>query len=110
MEEGQEETRQEAGWREREERMRRRLENLASSFPALRGKPGVVPWNSDALDTWAARGASHGERLCAQFVLSVWNHQERWHAGPFEVVTAFMVLDEENRAAFLAWAREPWWA
>lgn len=33
---------------------------------------------------------------------------ETWRVGPFDAVTAIAQWDDEHRAAFLAWARDPW--
>ena len=91
------------------ERMRRFLR----SFPALKHAPGVEPFDPLKLDAWAAGPCSHGERCTAQFVLNVWTHSsvtdEMWSCGPFDVLEALAVWDEPQRAAFLAWARDPWW-
>lgn len=93
---------------DREERMKIRLSELCATFPALRGMEGTAPWDADRLATrWHT--ASGGERAAICFVLNVWNHHARWHCGPF-TMNDFSRLDEDNRAAFVAWAREPWWA
>ncbi|MCY0985785.1 hypothetical protein OV203_01495 [Nannocystis sp. ILAH1] len=34
---------------------------------------------------------------------------ETWRVGTFNVVAAMASWDEPHRAAFLAWARHPWW-
>lgn len=87
---------------------------LAHSFPTLRGFRG--PWNIDAF-RHHARGLSHGGRAAAAFVLSVWNPVENKKPGRgsphcglrFDLQDALGVWDSEHRAAFVAWAREPWW-
>ncbi|MFY0542485.1 hypothetical protein [Nannocystis pusilla] len=33
---------------------------------------------------------------------------ETWRVGSFNAVTAIAQWDDEHRAAFLAWARDPW--
>ena len=98
------------GWDEREERMALRMEALAASFPSLRGAPGADPWNACALNLWACQGVSHGERCAARFVLTVWNQHEAWECGHFEIMEALQVWDAGHTAAFVAWARAPWWA
>jgi hypothetical protein len=88
-----------------------RIRLLAQSFPGLWNAPGVLPWNAQALDEWAASGKpSHGERCAAQLVLAVWNPDERWKSGRFDVMDALSVWDRPHRKAFLTWAAAPWWA
>lgn len=94
---------------EYEERAAAKVAALAALFPALTGAPGVSPWDALALNLWACRGASHGEQLAARFVLTVWNQHEAWECGRFDVMEALSVWDDKNRAAFLTWARQPWW-
>lgn len=94
-----------------------RMTELQFSFPSLRDAPN--PFHASSLDQWA-RAKSHGEKLAASFVLSVWTgfsfqkgrdtHQWPWkHARPFDLHEALGVWDAGNRAAFIAWARDPWW-
>lgn len=84
---------------------------LAAQFPALRKAPGTHPWNAVRLDAWAASGGpSHGERCSAQFILSVWNPDEDWQAGKFDLMEALRVWDDASHRAFLVWATNPWWA
>lgn len=87
-----------------------RLLALARSFPSLDRKlPADFEW--DPLGFVAIlRGASHGERCAAQFVLSVWNPTARFSVGKFDLQDAIGTWDREHRAAFAAWCREPWWA
>lgn len=39
-----------------------RLRDLLRALPALRGAPGVDPFDATQLDRWAAGPCSHGER------------------------------------------------
>lgn len=86
-----------------------RMGALCESFPALRNAPGVSPWRPSALEEWTGV-CSSGELHAVRFVLSVWNCTHAWSCGPFEVVRAMGVWDSGNRAAFQAWAEEPWTA
>lgn len=84
-----------------------KIQQLALSFPSLRG---LVEhrWNPEGLDEWASRGgASHGERLAVQFVLTVWNQHHQWKCGKFDVFDACQTWDEEHRNAFRAWVHQP---
>lgn len=82
---------------------------LAGAFHALRhGAPGVDPWDPDALWAWLDEGtASTYELASAHFVLAVFD--PRGPAGPFDAMAALAGWDRANRAAFVEWAREPWW-
>lgn len=98
--------------------MTERMSRLAESFPTLRGRPGIRPWDVDVvleqLDAgWPGGGATHALR----FVLAVWNpsmlldNLARWlDAGEaFDVHRALGAWDDAHRAAFAAWATRPWW-
>lgn len=88
-----------------------RILELARSFPCLRGAPGVAGlWNALALDEWAATVASSGETHSARFVLGVWNSQEAWRCGRFDLFDALGAWDGCHRQAFLDWIEEPWFA
>lgn len=77
----------------------------------MKGAPGIRPWEALRLDGWAAtRQPSHGEVVTAQFVLAVWNPDEVWKCGRFDLMEALAVWDLAHRAAFLNWAANPWWA
>ncbi len=114
--------------------LRPRMTELALSFPALETADGVEPFDQIALDEWARSAASHGGMLAAQFVLAVfhgraghvgkprktperdeWHGKYRfnvdthWRCGIFDIVDALGTWDHAHRAAFVAWAREPWW-
>jgi hypothetical protein len=79
---------------------------LAESFPTLVGVEGVRPWSPAKLDR-AAGTLSSGGLHAARFVLQVWNVHTSWPAGRFNVVDAYGTWDPAHRAAFAAWAREP---
>jgi hypothetical protein len=84
-----------------------RAEALAVTFPSLRDKPGISPFNADMLDRWANSVASSGERLAARFVLSVYNADHAWKCGPFCPATAVGSWDIAHWRAFQAWAVRP---
>lgn len=87
------------------------MAGLVQTLPALRGAPGVEPWDALAIDAWASTGIpSHGERCAARFILAVWNPDIPWSAGPFDVMEALSVWDPQHHRAFLQWAVDPWWA
>lgn len=86
------------------------MSDLAAGFPTLERAPGVRPFDPEALDAWAAgpvpgAGALHA----ARFMLTLWNNRVAWSAGPFDAVEALAAWDQAHRAAFLRWARSPWW-
>ncbi len=86
------------------------MTELARAFHALRRiePPGIEPWAPDALWGWLQQAAaSRHELACAHFVLSVWD--SRGPAGTFDAMAALAGWDRAHRAAFIEWAREPWW-
>jgi hypothetical protein len=86
-----------------------RMSRLAESFPALRGMPGVRPWDQDRLAR-NVPGRSHGEQCAARFVLGVWSGDGRYpEVEPFDFFEAMCVWDAENRSAVAAWMRAPFW-
>lgn len=104
---------------------RNRMADLARSFPELARRAPIEPFEPDTLDRWACSGApGHAGSCAARFVLSVWTgdtgaldiHRKRatdrvwpWKCRRFELHEALACWDDEHRAAFLAWARNPWW-
>lgn len=84
-----------------------RMRNLAQTFSALAGAPGVDPWDLDKFISWVEGPRSHGERVSGYFILLVWNHYD-W-GKKFDFVDAMGVWDQSNRRAFLAWVSDPWW-
>jgi hypothetical protein len=88
-----------------------RIESLALNFPCLRDAPGAAPWDADKLDEWVASGVpSHGEKCTARFLLAIWNPDYEWKSPKFDLMDALSVWDSAHHAAFLEWARKPWWA
>lgn len=107
---------------------RQKMSDLCSSFPTLRGRPGTEPWDQHTFARWASGPApSHGGRLAAAFVLSVWNgcsfhwdyqareYEDPWfnedpfNVGRFDVVVALQTWDASHHEAFLAWCRDPFY-
>jgi hypothetical protein len=101
-----------------------KMRALARSFPSLRSMPDSFfePWDPEAFaEFWAA--GSGGEKDAALFVLSVWNPSTNWaefglsrgvtrgeRMGTFDVHRALGNWDRGHIDAFVAWAKDPWWA
>lgn len=97
-----------------------RISQLAQTFPSLRGKPGVAPWDVMMFLRWTMV-ASHGEVLAAKFVLGVWNPAADWgeiavrnkimkRGGAFtrfDIFEAMTVWDDAHIAAMVAWLNRP---
>lgn len=92
------------------------MDALIASFPCLRRK-GAPKWTDDSGDwqLWIETGClSSGEFVTATFILHVWN----WQANAkhpiesmrFSIGRAMNAWDDGNRAAFLNWASDPWYA
>lgn len=92
-----------------DEELRDRMTALAQSFPCLMNAWGIEPFEPEELNRWAASGLSHGQRTTACFILNVWDGSTEWEAGRFDVMEAFRVWDPSHHAAFLEWAKDPWW-
>lgn len=111
----------------------RKITTLALSFPTLVEAHGLEPFDPDKLDAWACRYACSGGTWSARFILAVWSrHMGRvkpsrvaknpdwegdrrypvdspWRCGLFDVVNAMGTWDTLHRAAFVVWAKDPWW-
>lgn len=103
---------------------------LARSFPTFaHGKwPGLDAggsFNFDAIAFFthiAKTGMSHGEYLVASFLADVWNgndckkqngtstraRERIMGVAKFDLHEALVTWDSGHRAAFVAWAKEPW--
>jgi hypothetical protein len=88
--------------------LRAHMTEIAERFRALRDAPGVRPFDPERLDAWAVGAASETSADCARFVLHVWNLNAEWSCGSFDAVRALGRWDAEHRAAFLAWAADPY--
>lgn len=91
---------------------------LTEAFHVLVGRPGVRPWDVEQLHAYAlSGGATESMRHAIRFVLDVWNNQAidvldeeaDGDLGHFRSVEALAGWDAGNRAAFVAWASDPWW-
>jgi hypothetical protein len=88
-----------------------RMTALARSFPSLHDADGVEPFDAMRLYDWVQGGAATGgNRRAVAFVLLVFNGREWREECPFHLDEAMSVWDREHIAAFLAWARDPWFA
>lgn len=91
---------------------RQAIVDLALSFPTLRSSfPWLTAekWEADKFDKMIGPqcdGAIHA----ARFVLSVWNPHPKRKCGKFDLHNALSCWDRSHRAAFVAWAQDPWWA
>ena len=85
---------------------------LARTFPCLEVKlRHYNPEQFDADEFHAMIGPwSSGERLCALFILNVWNpgyaKSQRWTFNLFDFVGT---ADPDNRQALLDWIQTPIW-
>lgn len=83
---------------------------LSQTFPCLWEVPGSAPWDARAFDAWGASGTlRHGELVPVQFILAVRDSNHDWRSGRFGLMDALSVWDSTHRAAFVAWASNPWW-
>ena len=90
-------------------RARKRMAELAQTFPSLRLAQGVDPFDAEELDRWANGPVSHGQRVSAQFVLAVWSPEQCWKCGRFNLMGALSLFDPTHHQAFLTWVSDPWW-
>ena len=83
---------------------------FARTFPSMAMATDVNFWDANALDRWVTETPlSHGELVTARFLLAVWDDANAWRCGRFELMEDLRVWDDRHRAAFLAWANDPWW-
>lgn len=97
-------------WLENHRRKDERMSALCEQFPTLRGRPGVSPWDPGLFGEqvrapWACAGA----RDAIRFVCGVWSVSHPGAQG-FDLHKALGRWDASHRAAFNAWAAQPWWA
>ena len=97
-----------------------KLAEIAERFPSLRTKPhtgcaGMGRYDAAKLDEWAHENwntlcSSSGAREAVRFILSLWSETHEWKCGRFRLRLAWGAWDSEHRAAWQAWATDPWWA
>lgn len=84
---------------------------LARSFPGMELAAGVDCWDAEALDDWAADANLPDRELATvRFLLAVSDPRRPWRSGRFDLMEAMASWGEGHRAAFLAWAGDPWWS
>ncbi len=94
---------------EEEQALRARMTAFALTFPSMQHALGVKPWDALELDRWGSGSRSHGERVTAQLLLSVWDSSTEWTCGRFNLMEALRIWDAEHHQAFLKWVANPWW-
>jgi len=92
-----------------EQETREKMTDFVRTFPTMRDVPGVDPWDAEELQAWAQGPRSHGERVTARFLLSVWDPLLAWQLDPFDLMEALRIWDPGHHQAFLRWAADPWW-
>jgi hypothetical protein len=105
---------------ENQSQERERMSCLAESFPSLRKRDGVEPWDQQIFARAMSGGQSNAEKQAAAFVLSVWNgssepqgggwwNERPFRVGRFDAVHAMAIWDDAHQRAFLAWCENPFW-
>jgi len=88
--------------------LEKKMATLARSFPCMAKAPGAKLWDSNAFDHWAYDAPiSRCELVTVRFLLAVWDRDFNWKCSRFDLMDAMSIWDEQHRAAFLAWARDP---
>ena len=84
-----------------------KIEVLARTFPSLARQLGDHPTigTIDRLRDVALRRANEGSGAvhAAEFILSLWDFRA------FDLGRAWGAWDSQRRAAWKAWASDPWW-
>ena len=91
-----------------------KMVHLLSSFPSMPCKK-VREWNCDFLTEPGGlidiyRPSSSGQKRAIEFCLNVWNQDTDWTEfgyQNFNFASAFGTWDDAHKAAFLAWAKDP---
>jgi len=73
------------------------------------GRPGRY-WSASELERWAATTCASPRAIhSARFLLYIWDPDQEWACGNFNLKQAFNAWDEEHRSVFVRWAADPWW-
>ena len=74
----------------------------AIQFPSLNSATGVMPWDPNQLDIWAAElGRDQQAIHAARYILEKWNPSFDWECGKFDPKVALECWDRNHRIAFL---------
>ncbi len=74
----------------------------AIRFPSLNEAQGVMPWDPNQLDIWAAQFGREKQAVhAARFILERWNPGFAWECGKFDPKVALESWDKTHRRAFL---------
>ena len=74
----------------------------AIQFPSLNDARGVMPWDPNQLDIWAAElGRDQQAIHAARYILEKWNPSFDWECGKFDPKVALECWDRTHRIAFL---------
>lgn len=69
---------------------------------------GWSPWE---LERFAfSEDESPAARHAARFILGVWSRTRLRACGPFLLHEAVAAWDDDHKAPFMKWVRDPWWA
>ncbi len=74
----------------------------AIRFPSLDDAQGVMPWNPNQLDIWAAEFGRDLQAIhAARYILERWNSGFAWECGKFDPKSALDCWDKSHRRVFL---------
>ena len=74
----------------------------AIRFPSLNDARGIMPWDPNQLDIWAAEFGREQQAIhAARYILERWNSGFAWECGKFEPKEALEVWDKSHRRVFL---------
>ena len=74
----------------------------AVRFPSLDDANGVMPWDPNQLDIWAAElGRDRQAIHAARYILERWNSGFAWECGRFDPKSALECWDRRHRIAFM---------
>jgi hypothetical protein len=88
---------------------------FAETFPTLRNRPGVRPWDPILLaKQLKSAGVTNASYHAIMFVLGVWSttfgtRDVDLCTTPFNIHAALQSWDDLHMKAFQAWVRDPWW-
>ncbi len=88
---------------------------LVRSFPVMRFAPARAVSGRGIdfheLEAWAMAEDVDGREgilVTVQFLLNLWSASHPWACGKFDLFAALNVWDDDQLAAWQAWAAKPW--